>query len=320
MSKDPIGVLGRLNAAGLMIITPEFYKFRSKRAKNAGKINHDPVHFTIKPAYMQLDGLKIRYATGGNVDGPTVLFLSPLPQSILCYDATWSELLATVNLVALDLPGFGRSEGDVSRMTFAAQSEFLQKFISELGLSDIHIVAPDVGMPVALHYVLHRDHKAKSILVGAGPSVQPSADCSLVRKLIGSNFWRAIFTVTGAPAFVGGANQLAYLHYSPSAAEVADYVASYSGRVGPVTKWFKGYPEGCKDIDPHLATLDLPVHVLWGEEDKFLKADNAEQLHARLPKSKLTIFKNCGHFFYQDKSAEFTTLLRSWISGGYDLS
>jgi len=319
MPKDPIGVLGRLNAASLMMITPEFYKLRSKRAKGAGKINHDLVNFTMKPEFMQLDGLKVRYATGGNADGPTVLFLSPLPQSILCYDATWSALSASANLVALDLPGFGRSEGNISYMTFAAQSAFLQKFIAELGLTDVHIVAPDVGMPVALHYVLHRDHKAKSILIGAGPSVQPSKDGSLVRKLIGSAFWRFVFTMTGAPAFINGANQLGYLKYSPSAAEVADYVASYSGRIGPVTKWFNGYPKGCKDIDPHLATLNVPVHVIWGEHDAFLSADNAERLHARLPKSALTIFKNCGHFFYQDKSTEFTELVRSWAIGGYDL-
>jgi pimeloyl-ACP methyl ester carboxylesterase len=204
-------------------------------------------------------------------------------------------------------------------MTFAAQSAFLQKFISELGLSDVHIVAPDIGMPVALHYVLHRDHKAKSILVGAGPSVKPSADGSLVQKMIGSGFWRLVFTITGAPAFISGANQLGYLNYSPSAEEVADYVASYSGRVGPVTKWFKGYPEGCKDIDPHLATLNVPVHVFWGEQDAFLKAENAEQLHALLPNSALTVFKNCGHFCYQDKEVEFTELVRTWVCNGHKL-
>jgi pimeloyl-ACP methyl ester carboxylesterase len=66
--------------------------------------------------------------------------------------------------------------------------------------------------------------------------------------------------------------------------------------------------------------LNLPVHVLWGEQDAFLKVENAEQLHARLPKSKLTIFKNCGHFFYQDQSKEFTQILQTWINGGYDLS
>lgn len=319
MSKDPLGFLGRMNAASLMMITPEFYKLRSKRAKGAGKINHNLANFSIKPAYMQLDGLKIRYATGGNADGPTVLFLSPLPQSILCYDATWSALSATANLVALDLPGFGQSEGNLSYMNFAAQSAFLAKFITELGLEDVHIVAPDVGMPVTLHYVLHRDHKAKSIMVGAGPSVQPSADGSLVRKMIGSGFWRLVFSITGAPAFVSGANQLGYLHHSPSAAEVADYVASYSGRVGPVTKWFKSYPEGCKDIHPHLETLEVPVLVFWGEHDAFLKADNGKELHKRLPNSALTIFKNSGHFFYQDKSSEFTELVRSWVNGGYAL-
>ena len=320
MFKDPIGALGRINAASLMTITPEFYRLLPKRMTGAGKINHKPKSYTISPAYMELDGLKVRFATGGNPDGPTVLFLSPLPQSILCFEPTWSALCASANLVALDLPGFGQSEGGLSYMNFAAQSAFLQKFINKLGLSDIHIVAPDVGMPVALHYVLHREHRAKSILVGAGPSLQPSADGSLVRKMIASRFWRFVFTVTGAPAFVAGANQLGYLSYSPSASEVADYVASYSGRVGPVTKWFKGYPEGCKDIDPYLATLNLPVHVLWGEQDAFLKVENAEQLHARLPKSKLTIFKNCGHFFYQDQSKEFTQILQTWINGGYDLS
>ena len=54
MSKDPIGVFGRLNAASLLLITPEFYKNFSSRAKGAGKIHHDPANFTMKPAYMHL--------------------------------------------------------------------------------------------------------------------------------------------------------------------------------------------------------------------------------------------------------------------------
>ena len=185
MTKDPIGMLGRLNAASLMMITPEFYKVRSMRAAGAAKINYKTASFTMKPAYMQLDGLKIRYATGGTPDGPTVLFLSPLPQSILCYDSVWAAMAADANLIALDLPGFGRSQGDMSFMTFAAQSAFLEKFISEMGLTDVHIVAPDVAMPVALHYAMHRDHKAASILVGDGPGICPQmAEASSKRLFI----------------------------------------------------------------------------------------------------------------------------------------
>ena len=268
---------------------------------------------------MQLDGLKIRYATGGNPDGPTVLFLSPLPQSILCYDSTWAAMAADANLIALDLPGFGRSEGDLSFMTFAAQSAFLEKFISEMSLTDVHIVAPDVAMPVALHYAMHRDHKAASILIGDGPGILPSDDGSLIKKIVHSGFWRSMVNMTGPRAFVAGAIQLGYLHYSPSAEEVADYVASYSGRINQVTAWFKHYPEGLKDIDPHLETLDVPVHVFWGDQDAFLTTDNAARLHKRLPKSALTIFERCGHFCYQDKEVEFTELVRTWVNNGYKL-
>ena len=319
MPKDPIGMLGRLNAASLMMITPEFYKVRSMRAARASKINYTLANFTMKPKNMQLDGLKIRYATGGNLDRPTVLFLSPLPQSIFCYDSIWAAMAADANLIALDLPGFGRSEGDMSFMTFAAQSAFLEKFISEMSLTDVHIVAPDVAMPVALHYAMHRDHKAASILIGDGPCILPSDDGSLIKKIVHSGFWRSMVNMTGPRAFVAGAIQLGYLHYSPSAEEVADYVASYSGRINQVTAWFKHYPEGLKDIDPHLETLNVPVHVFWGDQDAFLTTDNAARLHKRLPKSALTIFERCGHFCYQDKEVEFTELVRTWVNKGHKL-
>ncbi|MFT4701379.1 MAG: pimeloyl-ACP methyl ester carboxylesterase, partial [Yoonia sp.] len=59
--------------------------------------------------------------------------------------------------------------------------------------------------------------------------------------------------------------------------------------------------------------------VFWGDQDAFLTTDNAERLHKRIPKSALTIFKNCGHFCYQDKNTEFIQLLRNWISGGHKL-
>jgi pimeloyl-ACP methyl ester carboxylesterase len=174
-------------------------------------------------------------------------------------------------------------------------------------------------MPVALHYAMHRDHKAASILIGDGPGILPSDDGSLIKKIVHSGFWRSMVNMTGPRAFVAGAIQLGYLHYSPSAEEVADYVASYSGRINQVTAWFKHYPEGLKDIDPHLETLNVPVHVFWGDQDAFLTTDNAARLHKRLPKSALTIFERCGHFCYQDKGVEFTELVRTWVNNGHKL-
>lgn len=313
MPKDPLGLLARINAMSLMLITPEFYRIRQMRAKGAAQIDHDQHQFTIKPKFIDLDGMKIRIATDLKSDKPTVLLLSPLPQSILCYDAIWSQLSENANLVAVDLPGFGGSEGHGEHMTFAAQSAFLERFVDVMGLSDVHIIAPDVAMPVAMHYAIHRNHKAKSLMIGDGPGIFPSHDGSLIKKITKSGFWRTMVRLNGAKTFIAGATQLGYLHYRPKAAELEDYVQSYAVRIGQVTQYFKHYAVGCQNLTDHIETLSVPVQVFWGDEDGFLSAKNAAVLDKRLPDSHVHIFENCGHFCYQDKSDEFVSLVQRWI-------
>jgi pimeloyl-ACP methyl ester carboxylesterase len=172
-------------------------------------------------------------------------------------------------------------------------------------------------MAAALHYAIHREHEAASLIIGDGPGILPTANGSIIDKAVDSGFWRMMFRITGAGAFVDGALRLALVNYSPSAEEVADYVASYKGRIGPITHWFATYPENLATVDPHLAALDLPVNVFWGDLDQFLTVDNAHRLNRRLKRSDLQVFVNCGHFSYQDKADEFAEMLLSWVSGRY---
>jgi pimeloyl-ACP methyl ester carboxylesterase len=48
-----------------------------------------------------------------------------------------------------------------------------------------------------------------------------------------------------------------------------------------------------------------------------LLLDNARRLDQRLKRSELQIFKNCGHFSYQDKAEEFADMILAWVGGGY---
>lgn len=317
MPKDPLGFMARMNALSLMLITPEFYRVRRLRGEQASRIDYSDVQFSMQPEHMTFDGLKIRYARSRMKGAPTILFLSPLPQSLLCYDAVWSQLSEAADLVALDLPGFGRSEGGIEHMNFAAQSAFLETFLNTLDLSDVHIVAPDIAMPVALHYAIHRHHRVKSLLVGDGPGILPSVDGSLIRKIVGSGFWRTMVRLNGVRTFIAGAMQLGNLHYSPSCKEIEDYLASYSGRIGQVTAFFRQYPEGCRGLTENIDRLALPVQIFWADEDAFLNVENAHRLHARLPNSALHIFRKCGHFCYQDQSAAFAGLIRHWVIDGH---
>ena len=114
-TSDPIGLYGKLNAGVLLAITPEHKTISSaQRASGRGdKPTSAAAGFSMQPAYRTIGGVKVRLAEGGKQDGPTLLLLSPLPQSILAFDPIWTRLGEHSRLVALDLPGFGRSEGGV---------------------------------------------------------------------------------------------------------------------------------------------------------------------------------------------------------------
>lgn len=315
--KNPIGLLDSINASVLLAVTPEYSKVKAARSTSKDRIAARPGPFAMQTEFTTIEGKQLRFARGGRESGPTVLLLSPLPQSILCFDQIWPILTQNFMVVALDLPGFGRSEGGYEVMTFEAQSRILDAFVREIDLHNLHIVGPDVGMPVALHYAIHREHRADSLIIGDGPCVIPTSNGSIIEKAVNSTFWRTIFRIAGSGAFVEGANRLAYVNYEPSNAEVADYVASYAGRIGPVTEWFRTYPQNLATIDPHLSDLDLPVQLFWGDLDQFLLLDTAHRAHERLKRSRLKVFEDCGHFSYQDCRDAFAQMVIDWVRGGY---
>ncbi len=110
----------------------------------------------------------------------------------------WADLASHYSLYAYDLPGFGRSDGGLSFMTFKSQGEFLNKFIEHFQITDAHLLGPDVGMPSILYYVGTYNNTVKSIIIGGdGPAIAPSSNASIIRKMVDSAFWRLIFRIAG---------------------------------------------------------------------------------------------------------------------------
>ena len=79
---------------------------------------------SIQTQVRTIDGLSIRFAESEDRDDDALL-LSPWPESIYCYEPTWSRLAEHAHLVAMDLPGFGQSERRDSLMSPKAMGEFL---------------------------------------------------------------------------------------------------------------------------------------------------------------------------------------------------
>jgi pimeloyl-ACP methyl ester carboxylesterase len=88
---------------------------------------------TVPTGTAVVDGLRIRYADSGT-DGPVILLTSPWPESLLAFRRVWPALAPTARLVAIDLPGFGHSEGRADVFSPNAMGEFLVRFIAAPGI------------------------------------------------------------------------------------------------------------------------------------------------------------------------------------------
>src|SRR5207245_3744182 len=108
-------------------------------------------------ARRSIDGLEVRYATNGS-GGEKVVLFSPWPESIFAFAPVWAGLTTQFEVLAIDLPGFGRSEARDDLFAPRKMGEFIVKAIDAFGLTSVHAVGLDVGSPPLLFAAVMRPH------------------------------------------------------------------------------------------------------------------------------------------------------------------
>ena len=108
----------QLNATSLLLVSPEWGKVKAAR-KSA--VSFETPDVAIPTETRTIASRNIRLADAGPIDAPLVVLLSPFPESILSFTGCWEALTEKCRVIAIDLPGFGASEGDRKDMSPSAQ-------------------------------------------------------------------------------------------------------------------------------------------------------------------------------------------------------
>ena len=117
-----INAYDQINAATLLLVSPEWRKVKADRQS---AVSFETRDVAIPMEIRTIAGRKIRLAEAGPADGPLVVLLSPFPESILSFSGSWKALTKKCRIIAIDLPGFGASDGDRSDMPPNAQGSHL---------------------------------------------------------------------------------------------------------------------------------------------------------------------------------------------------
>jgi pimeloyl-ACP methyl ester carboxylesterase len=253
-----------------------------------------------------VDGVRIRYADSGGSYDQTVMLTSPWPESLYAFAPIWEALTGHARLVAVDLPGFGRSEGRADLQAPRPMGHFMLRVIAELELGRPHVVAPDVGTPAALFAAAEDPGAIASLIVGAGGTAVPLQLGEPLASWVTDDDvekYRGVdpHAVVNAAIENNGVDVTDEIR--------ADYLASYEGdRFFESMRYARRYPEELPELAELLPTIRTPVTIVGALHDRVVPLANAEFLAHRLPENRLVTLDS-GHFAWEQSPSEYADVI-----------
>ncbi|MFR9753567.1 alpha/beta fold hydrolase [Nocardia sp. 004] len=267
-----------------------------------------------------VDDYDLRIARVDNGDRPTVVMTNAFPQSIRCWESLWERLADHFDLLAVDLPGFGKSTGSGPVMRPSAQADVLVRLMDAYGLDEAFLIGPDIGVPIALWVASRHPERLLGVNIYDGPGTWPSDFDPALRAATRSRVVR--WLATRRPIRrqlmrqnLNAATAAGYHHFTPSAAAVEEYrtICFDPEKHRNAFDFLGSYAAELPVLEKHLPSITVPVLITWGAHDEFVPPSNAERLHSALPNSELTVFDDAGHFSHEDADDEWLRRFRTFV-------
>ncbi|WP_190851860.1 alpha/beta hydrolase [Actinomadura sp. RB99] len=246
---------------------------------------------------VQVDGESASYLTAER-DGPPVLLLHGTYWSRVWLPVVGRLAKAGLRPLAVDLPGLGRSGGELTpeTATVPALAGWAARFASALGLSGpIAVAGHDIGGAVAQHLLVHdlvevsRLALVNSVLYDSWPAphVARFRDPEVAAATTGEELLAARRRAVAA-ALAGAATEDL----------IADYVDPWTDpRVRRSWLAMAGAADSRYTLDlvPALRRSMTPKLLIWGEDDGFERVEYAEKFAGEVPRTTLVRIPGADH-------------------------
>ena len=271
---------------------------------------------TITSHFTQVNNLKIHYLSVGT--GEPILFIHGIPTSSFLWRNVLPALGKTHRAIAIDLPGYGKSEKRLnSSFNFFFFEDIIEGFLNNLEITKTNLVVHDFGGPVGLFWAVRHPEKVNRLVL-TNTLVYPQLSWGvklfmlLLRIPILKNL---VFNQSGiAAAMRFGVQKKERMtkdllkHYQePFKSKIDQQVLLKSA----VRVSIKGFYE----IEQKLPQLKMPVTCIYGENDRILPkvAATMKRVQQDLPQTTLHSIPNCGHFLQEDEPEKLNELLIEFL-------
>jgi pimeloyl-ACP methyl ester carboxylesterase len=264
------------------------------------------------------NGMALAYRELGS--GPPVLLLHGWPTSSYLWRDVMPKVAQANRVIALDLPGFGGSDKPTdAAYDFAFFESAIDAFLEALGVDQLALGVHDLGGPVGLHW--------------AAGSPGRLTRLALLNTLVYPEFSEAVIAFITAcstpasrdwltsPEGLEAAMRLGLADPSRlTAASLAAVQAPFAGEDARRALAAAGIGvelRGFQEIAAWLPTVEVPVRVVYGEQDQILPdiAETVARVQRDVPHAVVTALPDCGHFLQEEAGEQIGDLLAAFFAG-----
>jgi pimeloyl-ACP methyl ester carboxylesterase len=256
---------------------------------------------SFSQSYLEIDGCKINLRRGGA--GKPLLYLHGANGATVVLPFM-EQLAQRFDVLIPEHPGFGLSDEPEWLENIHDLAYFYLDFLDRLDLRDVHIVGSSIGGWIALELAV-RDTSRIASLVLVGPSgitvpgVQPGdiflwSPEEITRKLF---FDQSI------------AERLLAQPQTPEQIDISLKNRHTVARLAWEPRMHDPF------LHRWLHRVDVPVQIVWGENDMIMPVAYASAFKQLMPAAKITIVPRCGHLPQAEKPDEFCALVFRFLSG-----
>jgi pimeloyl-ACP methyl ester carboxylesterase len=211
---------------------------------------------------------------------------------------TWSSVVPALmvrhELLVLDLAGHGDSEPREGPLTMERILADVHAVIDSDAKDKVTIVGNSMGGWVSMLYALEHPER--------------------VERLVLENASGMSWTVT-VPLFAQNREQAAAIFHAvhgPDAFVPEEALDAIINRAAssPMTRVVQG-GIAAHLLDSRFGNLDVPVSMIWGENDGLLPLEYAQALRARIPGATLSVIKGAAHIPHRQQPERFLECLTS---------
>jgi pimeloyl-ACP methyl ester carboxylesterase len=260
-------------------------------------------------------GTELSYLTSGNEDAAPLLLVHGT-----FWSRVWAPILPelghTARCIALDLPGFGHSGGEltVEQATVPALAQTVLAAADALGLDTFDVAGHDIGGGIAQHLTATTGRIRKMVLMNAVmfdswpvPAVERYRDPQ-VRDTT------SILDLLAARA----TSTRGSVHRTLTETELADYLSPWH-EPARVRSWTAmaaaADPKYTLALIPALTKAATPTRLVWGRDDDYQKIPYARRYAAEIPNSDL-VEVHGKHIPTEESPREVAHAIREHLTAG----